>query len=376
MSAGAMDIRERTLEYLIAITLAVTALVVRWGLQPWLGNLQPFAPGFVVIAWAVITLGWRPAVITAVVAYVGGTYLFVQPGGPGLGTRLQDLVAVLTFALSAGLIIFIGHRARRAEQQLARANEELRAMDRKKDEFLATLSHELRNPVSVISMAVARLEAGEPDSRVRSTIAALSRQATQIRRLVDDLLDVSRITRGRLALHTGPVDLRTCVEQAAEANDHALSRKRQRLHLQLPQKSVDVEVDHVRMVQVVSNLIDNASKYSPEQADVTVRVADGNVISIEVTDTGPGIAPDVLPHVFETYEQGGPAHSEGLGLGLGLCKQLVEMHGGTIEAASNPNGCGASFTIRLPRPTSSGARTGGSGTEAEQIPLSRSARRR
>ncbi len=376
MSAEAMDIRERTLEYLIAITLAVTALVVRWALQPWLGNLQPFAPGFVVIAWAVITLGWRPAVITAIVAYVGGIYLFVQPGAPGLGTRLQDLVAVLTFALSAGLIIFVGHRARRAEQQLARANEELRAMDRKKDEFLATLSHELRNPVSVISMAVARLEAGEPDSRVRSTIAALSRQAAQIRRLVDDLLDVSRITRGRLALHTGPVDLRRCVEQAAEANDHALSRKRQRLHLQLPQKSVDVEVDHVRMVQVVSNLIDNASKYSPEQAEVTVRVADGNVISIEVTDTGPGIAPDVLPHVFETYEQGGPAHSEGLGLGLGLCKQLVEMHGGTIEAASNPNGHGASFTIRLPRPISSGALTGGSGTDAEQMPLSRPARRR
>src|SRR6478735_3373765 len=188
MSAGAMDIRERTLEYLIAITLAVAALVVRWGLQPWLGNLQPFAPGFVVIAWAVITLGWRPAVITAIVAYVGGTYLFVQPGAPGLGTRVQDLVAVLTFGLSAGLIIFVGHRARRAEQQLARANEELRAMDRKKDEFLATLSHELRNPVSVISMAVARLEAGEPDSRFRSAIAALSRQAAQIRRLVDDLL--------------------------------------------------------------------------------------------------------------------------------------------------------------------------------------------
>ena len=253
----------------------------------------------------------------------------------------------------------------------------LQEADRRKDEFLAILAHELRNPLAPIRTAVQLLRkrdlAETQNIRAREVI---ERQVQHLVCLIDDLLDVSRITRGRLALHTGPVDLRTCVEQAAEANDHALSRKRQRLHLQLPQKSVDVEVDHVRMVQVVSNLIDNASKYSPEQAEVTVRVADGNVISIEVTDTGPGIAPDVLPHVFETYEQGGPAHSEGLGLGLGLCKQLVEMHGGTIEAASNPNGHGASFTIRLPRPISSGARTGGSGTDAEQMPLSRPARRR
>jgi len=347
-----MGIPEQTLDYLIAVTLALVALGLRWVIQPWLGSLQPFAPGFVVIAWSVITLGWRPAVVTAIVAYIGGTYLFVQPGAPGLGTRLQDVIAVTTFGLSAGLIIFIGHRARRAERQLADANEELRAVDRKKDEFLATLSHELRNPVSVISTAVARLEAGEQDPRLRSTIAALSRQAAQIRRLVDDLLDVSRITRGNLALHPEPLDLRTCVQQAAEANGDALSRKRQQLHLRLPQTSIDVEADHARMVQVISNLIDNASKYSPEQAHITVGVVDGDVIAIEVTDTGPGIAADVLPHVFEIYEQGGPAHSEGLGLGLGLCKHLVEMHGGTIEAASNPEGCGACFSIRLPKPSS------------------------
>jgi len=226
----------------------------------------------------------------------------------------------------------------------------------------------------VISLAVARLEADEQDPRLRSTVSALSRQTLQIRRLVDDLLDVTRITRGGLALRTGPVDLRTCVEQAAEANDHALARKRQRLRLQLPPRSIEIEADHARMVQVVSNLIDNASKYSPEQTDITVRVVDGNVISIDVLDTGPGIAADVLPHVFGIYEQGGSAHSEGLGLGLGLCKQLVEMHGGTIEAASNPEGRGACFSIRLPRPAS---RTGaGTNAGSDDIQQGRSAGRR
>jgi|KBSMisStaDraftv2_1062788.scaffolds.fasta_scaffold66860_3 signal transduction histidine kinase len=345
----------RTLDYLTAVALAVAALAVRWSIQPWVGPLQPFAPGFAVIAWAVLTLGWRPAVLTAIVAYVGGNYLFVQPEGPVLWTRPQDILALLTFGLSAGLIIFIGHRARRAERQLAKANQELREADRKKDEFLATLSHELRNPISVITTAVSVLEAGDNDPRQRSTIEVLSRQAAQIRRLVDDLLDVGRITRGRLALRTASVDLRICVEQAAEGNDHAVSRKRQQLQLQLPQTPIEVDIDHARMVQVISNLIDNASKYSPEQAELRVVVVDGDVVSIDVTDTGPGIDAAVLPHVFDIYAQGGASGSEGLGLGLGLCKRIVEMHGGTIEAASNPQGQGACFRIRLPKLVTAGA---------------------
>jgi signal transduction histidine kinase len=338
----------RALDYLTAVALAAAALAVRWSLQPWIGPLQPFAPGFAVIAWSVLTLGWRPAVLTAIVAYLGGIYLFVQPEGPVLWTRPQDVLALLIFGLSAGLIIFIGHRARRAERQLAEANHELRAADRKKDEFLATLSHELRNPISVISTAVTTLE-GDNDPRRRSTIAVLSRQAAQMRRLVDDLLDVARITRGRLALRTAPVDLRTCIEQAAEGNEHAVSRKGQHLRLHLPQTPIDVDVDHARMVQVISNLIDNASKYSPEQAEICVLVEDGDVISIHVTDTGPGIHAHVLPHVFDIYEQGGSSGSEGLGLGLGLCKRIVELHGGSIEAASNAPGQGACFKIRLPK---------------------------
>jgi signal transduction histidine kinase len=340
--------RAQILDYLTAIALAVAALAVRWSLHPWLGPMQPFAPGFVVIAWSVLTLGWRPAIVTAVVAYVGGTLLFLQPGETHW-TRPPDIVALLIFGLSAGLIIFMGHRARQAERQLADANEHLKAADRRKDEFLATLSHELRNPIGVITTAVATLENGEQDPRRRSTLAIVSRQAAQIRRLVDDLLDVGRITRGRLTLRPSALDLRDCVARAAEGNTHAIGAKQQNLQVDVPPTPVRLMADEARLVQVLSNLLDNASKYSPEQADIHVRVADGDLVTIEVTDTGPGIDRDVLPRVFEIFDQGGSSASEGLGLGLGLCKRIIEMHGGTIEAKDGPRGRGACFRISLPK---------------------------
>jgi signal transduction histidine kinase len=336
------------LDYATAVALAVAALAIRWGLHPWLGPMQPFAPGFVVIAWAVFTLGWRPAVLTAVVAYLGGTYLFLQPEGVHW-TRPQDIAALLIFSLSAGLIIFIGHRAREAERQLAKANEQLKEADRRKDEFLATLSHELRNPIGVITTAVANMEAGEQDPRRRSTLAIVSRQAAQIRRLVDDLLDVGRITRGRLTLRVAPVDLRNCVARAAEGHHHAIAGKQQRLTIDVPAAPVQLLADAARIVQVLSNLIDNASKYSPDRADISVSVADGEIVTVEVTDSGPGIDPDVLPRVFDIFDQSGSPESEGLGLGLGLCKRIIEMHGGRIEATENPRGQGACFRIALPK---------------------------
>ncbi len=257
-----MRTRERPQNYAFAATFALVALGTRALLQPWLGSMQPYASGYAAIAAAVWFFGWRPGLLAAVICYLGGTFLFVGPSGLGVLTTPQGLAAVTVFSFSAGLIITIGHRARLAERKLAEANELLRETDRKKDQFLATLSHELRNPVGVISSAVATLETSEqPDARARATIAILARQAAQIRRLVDDLLDVGRITRGRLALHPERVDVRTCVEHAAEASRDALARKRQTLVTSLPEQPVDLRVDHARIVQVVSNLIDNASKY-------------------------------------------------------------------------------------------------------------------
>ncbi len=351
-----MRTTERPLDYVFAAGLAAAALAVRWALTPWLGPVQPFASGFVAVAASVLWLGWRPAVVTAALAYLGGTYLFIQPNGSAFQARPQAIAPLLTFTASAGLMIFMGHRARRAERELARVNEQLRDADRKKDEFLATLSHELRNPVGVITTAVATLEGREHDPRTQSAVNVLSRQASQIRRLVDDLLDVGRITRGRLTLHAAPVDLRACVEHATDSSRDALAAKQQALQVSVPPHAVDLHADPVRVVQVLSNLIDNASKYSPAQAEICVFVVDlGADVTIEVSDDGPGIEPSMLPHVFDLFDQGtATSSSGGLGLGLGLCKHIVEMHGGTISAAANPRGRGTSFVVRLPKPGPAG----------------------
>ena len=345
-----MRYSEQVRSHLFAVGLTLVALAVRWSLQPLLGPLQPYAPGIAAIAASVFFWGWGPAVTAAFVAYAGGTYLFEQPGGLGLAVSAQGVVALGTFALSSGLIIFMGHRARRAERQLARANEELLQADQRKDAFLATLSHELRNPIGVITTAVKTLDGRLHDQATRSTLAILGRQVAQVQRLIEDLLDVGRISRGRMTLRRDSVDMRTCVEHAVEGCMDAVGRKRQSLVVSLPRHEVRMEVDAARVRQVLSNLIDNASKYSQAHADIRVNLTESDDgVTIDVSDNGPGIGPDVLPHVFELYEQGGSSESDGLGLGLGLCKRIVEMHGGMITAMPNPRGRGTSFIISLPR---------------------------
>ncbi len=339
----------RLAPYATAMAFALAALTVRAALTPWLGTLQPFAVGFVAVAASVLFCGWRPAVVAATICYVGGTYSFVQPDPPVLWTRPQDIAALLTYASSAGLIIFMGNRARRAEHRLAEANAQLRETDKKKDAFLAALSHELRNPVGVIATAVSVLELRATDSRERHTLSILSRQAAMVRRLVDDLLDLGRITRGRFHLHAADVDLRTVITDAVDSNRFATERKHQALEVDLPDVPVEASIDHARLVQVVSNLVDNASKYSPEHAAVRVRLlTTGSTATIEVLDTGPGISPDALPRIFDIFELGATSESGGLGLGLGLCKRIVELHDGTISAGPNPDGRGACFRVVLP----------------------------
>ncbi len=340
--------------YAAALLFALIALGARATASRWLGPLQPYASGWVAIAASVWFCGWGPALLAAVVSFVGGTLLFVVPVlGPRSWGSAQEIAAAATYGLSAGLIIAIGHRARLAERRLAEANSELRAADRTKDEFLATLSHELRNPVSVIASALAVLESGQHDPRSRSAIAIVSRQSAQIRRLVEDLLDVGRITRGRLVLRTERADVRRSIELAVEATRHQLALKEQSLSVSAPEQPVDARVDAVRVVQVLSNLLDNASKYSPKGAHVALRLSDSDHrVTIEVSDNGPGIDPAVMPHLFDLFDQGGSSASGGLGLGLGLCKRLVEMHGGMITARPNPGDQGTTFTVTLPKGSS------------------------
>ena len=232
----------------------------------------------------------------------------------------------------------------------------LREADRRKDEFLAMLAHELRNPLAPIRNAneLMRKILTVADPRVRSAIAITARQVAQLTRLVDDLLDVSRVTQGRIELQLRPIDIPQIVTQAIEAVQPILREKHHRL---VSVRSADdpvlsVNADPARLMQCVVNVLTNAAKYTDPYGQITVQTrTEGRDAVIEISDTGIGIAPQLLPHIFDLFVQGdrSPDRSQGgLGVGLAVVKPLVEMHQGHVKARSDGPGLGATFEIRLP----------------------------
>lgn len=226
----------------------------------------------------------------------------------------------------------------------------LKEADRRKDEFLAMLAHELRNPLAPIrsGLDVLALE----DGNNRETIELMQEQVTHVVRLVDDLLDVSRIMRGRVELRTEPVLLETLVRRSAEAVRPQIESQQQQLNLSLPKEPVWLTADPVRLIQVIENLLNNASKYTDRSGtiDLSATVDDSGVV-IVVRDSGIGIDADLLPKIFDLFTQSSRSLDRsqgGLGIGLTLVKNLVEMHGGTVSVQSEGTGRGSSFTVRLP----------------------------
>jgi PAS domain S-box-containing protein len=242
-------------------------------------------------------------------------------------------------------------RQKRLEEELRRQTEEMREADRRKDEFLAMLSHELRNPLAPILHAVDLLRHDDPRLAVKAR-DIIGRQSEHLTRLVDDLLDVSRITRGTVRLNRRAVALKDVVEAAIDTWRHLIAQRRQVLSVEMPAQPLLVEADPTRLAQVVANLLHNAAKFTPEGGRIAVTAAeeDGR-IALTVRDDGAGIAPAYLERIFELFAQGPPSLDRpqgGLGLGLTLARRLAELHGGTVEAASGGVGHGSEFTVRLP----------------------------
>ena len=237
-----------------------------------------------------------------------------------------------------------------------RLEEALLESDRRKDEFLATLAHELRNPLAPVRYALKVLNMKEPlTPELRWAVDIIERQTQHMARLVDDLLDVNRITRNTLELRKETVDLASVISAAVEVSRPYIESSRQQLLLNIPSNPIYVDADSVRLAQVFSNLLNNASKYSKiEEGGGTIWLSaesDGTHAVVAVRDSGIGIAASMLPKVFDMFTQVGRSmgRSEGgLGIGLALAKRLVEMHGGTIEARSSGLGEGSAFTVRLP----------------------------
>ena len=230
------------------------------------------------------------------------------------------------------------------------AQEALRAADQRKDEFLATLAHELRNPLAPIRNALQLLQLTPMvDPTLRAAQDVMDRQVTHMVRLIDDLLDVSRITRGKLELRREPVELGRVVEQALETARPNMSQK---LTVSLPDEPVRLDADPVRLSQILANLLNNAAKFTPKNGhiELVARMEAGRAV-IRVRDDGIGIAPDQLPRLFQMFTQAGSPldrASGGLGIGLALARSLVELHHGSIQARSEGLGRGSEFIVSLP----------------------------
>jgi len=284
---------------------------------------------------------------------IGGLF-FGHPEPGRFDERSERLL--VAFAGQAAIAIDNARLYEAAQREISRreaAEQALRETDRRKDEFLATLAHELRNPLAPIRQAALISQAtAATDAQKRWSHEVITRQVQHMSLLLDDLLDVSRITRGTLELRKKRTELASVIDAAVETARPVIDSKRHRLEITTAPERIHFEADPLRIAQVLSNLLTNAAKYTdPEGTIRLTALRDGDTIEITVSDTGIGLSADSLPDVFRMFSQVKSHHDRsdgGLGIGLALARGLVTLHGGTIQAQSKGLGHGSQFTVRLP----------------------------
>jgi len=231
------------------------------------------------------------------------------------------------------------------------AEDQLRLESRRKDEFIATLAHELRNPMAPIRYAAAALARSADATSAERARVIIERQSAQMARLLDDLLDMSRVTRDDVQLKTGPLDLRDIVRQALEATQPLMELRRHQVAVSMPSEPAMVQGDAARLVQILTNLLDNAAKYTEPHGRIQIELEIAEDVAMRVSDTGIGVAPEMLAQVFDRFspiKKALPVSVGGLGIGLSITKRLVELHGGSIQAQSEGLYRGTTFVVSLP----------------------------
>ena len=242
---------------------------------------------------------------------------------------------------------------RRLQKELLRQAEALKQADRRKDEFLATLAHELRNPLAPLrnGLQIARRQLSD-DEQFDRIASMMDRQLRHLVRLVDDLMDVNRVSRGMIELKQAPISIRELIAGSVEAVRGEMDKRRHQLHVSVPSDELTVNGDAHRLVQVFTNLLINSAKYSPDESRIDLSATlEGSEVVVRVADTGIGIPQDQLEQVFEMFSQVRVHQGRtagGLGIGLSLVRTLVQIHGGSVSAHSDGHGTGSTFTVRLP----------------------------
>ena len=360
------DVTLVAVRYAAAIAVAAAAVVLRWFLLPWLKSDLPFATLFGAIAVAVWMGGWGPALAAAIAGFVGTVLLFGKPHNIMAGeVDLSTLFAIGVYALTCALIIGLGQAMRKARDAYRRSQQmfkdvalelkqraaELQRADAIKSQFLATLSHELRNPLAPIGNGIAILKRRVPEGPA-DIYAMMDRQLRLMTRLIDDLLDVSRVDRGKLELHRESVAVDSFVNAAIETARPNIEGKSHELVVRYAPRTFHVDGDPARLAQVIANLLNNAAKFTPLNGRIEVSMrAEGPQAVISVRDNGIGIPTTELGRIFDLFVQLDASKTQaaaGLGLGLALARSLVTMHGGEIKAQSAGPGHGSEFAVHLP----------------------------
>jgi signal transduction histidine kinase len=317
--------------------------VARWLSYPIVEDQASFSFFFLAVSVAAWLGGVWPAVFTAVVSCIVGNESFSHFGRIRI-SELQEIIGMAMFLLISG---FIGVLAEVSLRALDRA----RKAERAKDDFMATVAHELRSPLSVIHYANA-LDRLTSDQQARDHIDLIDEQVVHLNVMIQDLLDVSRVARGKIRLDRRQVDASTLVDGAVVKAKPTIASREHELTVDVVDEPMPLYVDPVRMEQVLANLLINAAKYTPNGGRITIRVAPvGDSVEFVVRDNGIGISEEMLPRVFDLFVQAdsdGKTAEGGLGIGLAVVQKIVSMHDGSVHAASAGLNHGSEFTVCLP----------------------------
>ena len=380
-------IKQSVLGYLIAIGATAVVALIRLAISGMLWDVAPVVSFTVAIMIAAWYGGLRPGLLATLLSVLAADYLLVPDRFSFEVRSVASVVALASLTFTGVLISLLCeslHRTRRrleAEQELLRESvglqrqmrEALAEQDRRKDEFLATLAHELRNPLAPVRNATHILRARMPAApELQWARDVIERQVTQMARLIDDLMDVARITRGTIELRRARVALEEVIRIAVETSRPTIDASAHELQVRLPAEALYLDADLIRLAQVFANLLNNAAKYTRPGGRIAVMAErEGDLVAVTVQDSGIGIPAEMLAQVFEPFTQLDRSLERtkgGLGIGLALAKRLVQLHGGSIRAQSAGPGQGSRFEVRLPLSgQQGGAETVGSAGPAQAI---------